>query len=89
MLVTFNSQLGTTLTFNCKRFVETYEALQNELDQSNVAYERARALVDEADDYAVQIYEDYCRDNAADIAARIDGLLYSRFRSETRQLMDN
>lgn len=89
MLVTFNSQLGTTLTFNCKRFVETYEALQNELSQSNVAYERARALVDEADDYAVQIYEDYCRDNATDITARIDGLLYSRFRSETRQLMDN
>lgn len=89
MLTTFNSGLGTTLTFNCRRFVETYEALQNELAQSNAAYERARGLVDEADDYVVQIYEDYCRDNVTNTASRIDGLLYSRFRSETRQLINN
>jgi hypothetical protein len=63
--------------------------LQNELVKPDTAYERARSLVDETDDYAVQIYQDYCRDNSTDTAMKIDAMLYSRFRSETRQLMGN
>lgn len=89
MLTIFNSELGTTITFNCKRFVETYDALRTALDQNDPAYERARVLVDEPDDYAIQIYESYCQNQPLEIAARIDGMLYSRFRSQIRQLMNS
>jgi hypothetical protein len=89
MLTTLNSELGTPLTFNCKDFVDVYEALQRELDQDTLAYERLRDLVDQDDDYARQIYDDYCLDHRDDPAAKIPSRLFSGLRSETHDLMEN